>query len=84
MELLSAESGFQFPGDMDDEPVRWKSSNCGFEEVIAGERERKSSSAFFFLTVMMAGIQMRMRQCVHCAAEAGRGKLVQALRGPFA
>jgi hypothetical protein len=48
VELLSAESGFQFPGDMDDESVRWKSSNCGFEEVIAGERERKSSSAFFF------------------------------------
>lgn len=51
MELLSAESGFQFPGDMDDESVRWKSSNCGFEEVIAGERERKSSSAFFFFSL---------------------------------
>lgn len=45
MDLLSAESGFQFLSDVDDEPVRWKSSSCGFEDVIG--RERKSSSVIF-------------------------------------
>lgn len=62
MELVLAVSGFQFLGDVDDEPVRWKSSNCCFEEVIA--RERESLHLSFLLTVMTTGIQMRVRQCV--------------------
>lgn len=67
---MTAGSGFQFLGDADAELVGWKSSDCGFEEVMA--RERESLHLSFLLTAMTTGIYTRMR-CVPFVADAGRG-----------